>query len=529
MMEVLDRGFLAPHAVSEWAGRTPGGVALEHVDGTRVTYGELHEDALAWAGAFSRLGVGAGDHVATFLPNVFAYHRALLGLAWLRAVEVPLNAAYTGRMLEYTLGTADVSTLVTSVRFWEHVVEAAPQVPTLERVVVVDGAPPSEDLPCPVVALDELLAGVEPEERFEGPECWDVAALLYTSGTTGPSKAVITPWGFIYQFWSWVPEETVGRGEGLFCPMPLFHGAGRSGFNYAMTRGARFIIDEKFSATKVWDQVRATDAVALGLVGAMTSLLHAAPRSDADADNPVRHVILGPMIPEIEDFEQRFDVRVATCYGQTEIGSPIVTGFDHGPWANSGRVRTDYPHPEVRVVDEHDQPLGPGEVGELIVRTDEPWAMNLGYYGNPEEAITAWRNGWFHTGDAFRYDQDGRFYFVDRLTDTIRRRGENISSFEVENFVLEHPEIRECAALATPGEHGDDDILVAVVPEHPDTFDPAELTHFLQARMPHFMTPRYIDTLDHLPRTEATNRVRKTELRHQHPTPTAWDRTRHPD
>ena len=270
--------------------------------------------------------------------------------------------------------------------------------------------------------------------------------------------------------------------------------------------------------------MRATACTAAALVGPMTALLYSAPPAPGDADNPLRNVILGPMIPEIADFETRFGVRVATGYGQTEVGMPVTTGWDHGPWANCGRERLDYPWPEVRIVDEHDQPVGPGDVGEMVVRTAEPWALNAGYYKMPEQTAEAWRNGWFHTGDAFRSDTDGWYYFVDRKRDTIRRRGENISSFEVETLVLEHPDVVECAAVGVPAPLGDDDVMVVVVVRDPSTFDPAALLGFLEPRMPKFMLPRYVDVADDLPRTEASMRVRKHELRDRGVTPTTWDR-----
>jgi crotonobetaine/carnitine-CoA ligase len=306
--------------------------------------------------------------------------------------------------------------------------------------------------------------------------------------------------------------------------MPLFHNSGRSAFNYAMARGARFVLRDRFSATAFWTDIRATGCVTAALVGPMTALLFAAPSADDDGDTPLRHAILGPMIPEMEEFEARFGVRVATGYGQTETGMAVTTGWNHGPWQNCGRVREDYPWPEVRIVDRYDEPVAPGEIGELVVRSAEPWALNVGYYRMPEQTAEAWRNGWFHTGDAFRCDDDGWFYFVDRLRDTIRRRGENISSFEVETLVVEHPAVAECAAIGVPAALGEDDVMVAVILRDEARFDPAELLEFLTPRMPRFMLPRYVEVVDDLPRTEASMRVRKHELRARGVTATTWDR-----
>ena len=524
---ILDRLMLAPHALKRWAEEDPGRIALEHVDGEFITYGELDRQARTWAQAFGRLGIGPGTHVATFLPNQFDSYRVLLALSWLRAVEVPVNAAYTGRILEYALTQADAQVLVTAGDLTALVVSLTSRLPKLEAVVVLDRPASAVDAEgVRVFDRETLLHQAEAATDLPGPDCWDVAALLYTSGTTGPSKAVRMPWGAIYQNWSWVPEDAFGPGEGLHCAFPLFHNSGRSGFNGVLARGGRFVMREKFSATNVWDEVRRTNCVALALVGPLTALLYSAPPRVDDHDNPVRSVILGPMIPEMRAFEDRFGVRVCVAYGQTEIGCPLTSGWDHGPPSSCGKRRNSYPWPEVRVVDEYDNPLGPDRPGELVVRARAPWGLNLGYYNMDAETVSAWRNGWFHTGDVFTYDVEGNFYFVDRLKDTIRRRGENISSFEVEQHVLEHPAVLECAAVGIRSPLGDEEILVAVITGQGARLEPAALIDFLAGTMPAFMLPRYVEVLPNLPRSETTGRVRKQDLRERGLTDATWDRER---
>ncbi|MBL7500503.1 AMP-binding protein [Frankia sp. CNm7] len=563
---MLDRRLLAPHALAAWARRSPDAPALVQVDGPRLTYAELLAESYRWATCLRELGVGVGTHVATLLTDGFDPHRAMLGLAWLRAVEVPLNTAYVGEMLRHTLAVSEATTLVTTSALLTRVAEVAGSLPALTRVLLVDepagapgvtgpggeassggqagggedaggrgnggsrgetgvGAEPGAAWPAGVtiVSLGPALAATEPATDFAGPDVSDVNCLLFTSGTTGPSKAVITPWGLTYQMWSWVPEDTLAPGEALYSAMALFHNSGRSGFNYVLGRGGCLVTRPKFSATHVWADVRRYDCVALALVGPLTALLFAAPPRPDDADNPVRGVILGPMIGRMAEFERRFGVRVATCYGQTEVGAPLATGWDHGPWENTGLPRASWPGFETRIVDDSDEPVPAGQVGELVVRAREPWSMSLGYHGMAEASAAAWRNGWFHTGDAFRADADGRHYFVDRLRDTIRRRGENISSFEVEAAVAAHPGIRECAAVGVRTELGDDEVLVAVIAADP-SFDPADLVAFLDGRLPAFMVPRYVEVVDDLPRTSTTGRVRKNELRARGLPPTAWDR-----
>ena len=390
---------------------------------------------------------------------------------------------------------------------------------------MVDGSAPGAGH-YTAIALQDELAATEPQEDFDGPEVTDVSNLMFTSGTTGPSKAVISPWGLTYQMWSWVPDDMLQPGEALFSAMALFHNSGRSGFNYVLSRGGCLVTRDKFSATSVWDDVRRFGCVALALVGPLTALLYSAPPRPDDADNPVRSVILGPMIPQIADFERRFGVRVAICYGQTEIGAPVVSGWDHGPWETCGQRRTSWPYHEVRIVDENDASLPTGQVGELVVRSDEPGALNLGYYGMPERTAEAWRGSWFHTGDAFREDEEGNFYFVDRMNDAIRRRGENISSFEVEAAVALHPAVRECAAVGVRTEFGDDEVMAVVLVDDP-AFEPGELLEFLSGRLPKFMQPRYVNVVDELPRNATTGRVRKSELRAAGVTAGTWDAAAH--
>jgi crotonobetaine/carnitine-CoA ligase len=238
------------------------------------------------------------------------------------------------------------------------------------------------------------------------------------------------------------------------------------------------------------------------------------------------HVVgLVPLPPGVAEFERRFGVRVMTSYGMTEIGMPFVSdGSNLANDTSCGRLVPGWAGYEVRIVDEHDQPLPPNEAGELVVRTREPWVLNRGYHGKPEATAAAWRNGWFHTGDAFVCDEDGNYYFFDRIKDAIRRRGENISSFEVEALVNEHPEVVESAAIAVPSEYSEDEVKVCVVRADGSTLTESQLIEFLVPRMPKFMVPRYVEFVEALPKTEGTMRTRKFELRTEPLNDATWDR-----
>lgn len=505
---------LAPHALAARAAQSPDAAAVIYVGGATVTNAELHHGAQALARQLASIGVGRGTHVATFIPNGPFAHLAFLALGWLTAAEVPLNAALTGPLLRHALDEAHVEVLLVSSQFVDRLSDL--DLPSdLRAVVQIDGEPAPGTIP--------LASLAETDVELPGPIYRDIAAIMFTSGTTGPSKGVVFPWAVVYQFWSWLPDDGMGPTDRLYCALTMSHNSGRSAFNYAMVRGATVVARERFSGNEFWADVREHGCTIAALVGPMTQLLHSAPLDPADADNPLRTIITGPLIPEVEEFKRRFGVRIATSYGMTETGIVLSTGWDHGPAGNCGRPRPDYPWPEVRIVDEFDEPVAPGSVGELVVRTAEPWAMNVGYHGRPEATADAWRNGWFHTGDAFRVDDDGWYHLVDRLKDTIRRRGENISSFELEAIAGGHPDVIEAAAIGVPARLGEHDVLLVLEVADPASFDHNAYLAWVTPQVPRFMVPRYVEAVAALPRNATTQRVKKHDLRARGITSTARD------
>jgi crotonobetaine/carnitine-CoA ligase len=498
---------------------------MQDVDGRELTRRELHATNLRWADALRRVGVRAGEHVVTMLPNSFEAFHAWLAVAWLGATEVPANTMYRGEMLRYLIENSGAQTLVISERFLPQLHEVAAQLEHLTMVVVPDADDVPAELGARVVTKRELFADASPADDLVGPEYWDVAAIIYTSGTTGPSKGVLMPWGTLWSFVTTAPEDFVAPGEGFYAMYPAFHVSGKAMLYQASVFRARMVIREQFSIQHFWDDVRRFGITGAGLVGPMAPFLMLQPEQPDDADTPLRHVMMGPLVPQVEAFEARFGVEVGTGYGMTEIGAPFASdGYDLANATSCGKLRSGWAGYEARIVDEHDQPLGPGEVGELVVRTQEPWVINRGYHGMPEATAAAWCNGWFHTGDAFRYDEEGNYYFVDRLKDAIRRRGENISSFEVEALVSQHPDVMESAAVAVPSEYLEDELKICVVLRDGSTVTHEELIAFLIPRMPRFMVPRYVEFVDALPKTEATLRTQKVKLRDDPLNDRTWDR-----
>jgi carnitine-CoA ligase len=338
--------------------------------------------------------------------------------------------------------------------------------------------------------------------------------VLYTSGTTGPSKGVLVPWGQVGSVAAGVfPEGTYKAGDVLYCPFPPNHIGGRLFPAVGIRHGLPVVIRESFSASEYWADIHRYGITTTALVAAMANILWRAPATDADADNPLVNILMLPVIDEYKSFESRFGVRICTVFNMTEISIAIQSGWDIDDPQSCGRVRTGPPGYELRLVDDHDYPVEPGQVGELVCRTDLPWSLNAGYFGRPQQTAEAWRNGWFHTGDAFRRDEQGRYYFVDRMKDAIRRRGENVSSFEVEREVRDHPDVVDCAAIGVPSALSEEDIKVFVITVPGSRLTASALIEHVKAKCASFMVPTYVEFVDALPMTEATGRVKKAELR----------------
>jgi crotonobetaine/carnitine-CoA ligase len=287
-----------------------------------------------------------------------------------------------------------------------------------------------------------------------------------------------------------------------------------------LARGGSIVMPERFSTDRFWPLVRETEVTVVFLLGVMATFLLKAPPSPDDRLHRVTKCFIVPLSEGSQQFHDRFGVQVYTIFNMTEISSPIVSEPNPPARGTCGKVRAGV---DVRLVDENDCEVPDGTVGEMIVRTDRPWAMNHGYHKNPEATARAWRNGWFHTGDAFRRDPDGNFFFVDRIKDAIRRRGENISSFEVEAEIVAHPDVREAAVVAVPSEFGEDEVMAVVAATPGRVLDPANLIEFLRNRLAYFMIPRYIRVMPELPKTPSS-KVLKAEIRATGVTSDTWDR-----
>jgi crotonobetaine/carnitine-CoA ligase len=293
-------------------------------------------------------------------------------------------------------------------------------------------------------------------------------------------------------------------------------------FGIVIIAGATMAVRGKFSVSNFWHDIRQFKATFSILLSTMPNFLMSLPTSDADRDHTLKKLIMIPLLRNLDDFKARFGIaQITTFFNMTEVSCPIAAdGWNLVNLQSCGRPR---PGIQARIVDENDEPLPPGKAGELVLRADNAWELNLGYWRNETATAEAWRNQWLHTGDGFQYDADGNFYFVDRIKDCLRRRGENISSFEVEVEVDAHPAILESAAVAVPSDLSEDELKVVATLKPGCAVEPADLLAFLKDRLPAYMVPRYLEIrTEELPKT-ATGKVQKVLLRATGTTG-AWDR-----
>jgi crotonobetaine/carnitine-CoA ligase len=473
-------------------------------DGSQWTYAQTHRAANSVAGALQDLGVRHGDRVLSWLPNGPDALRVWFGTNLLGAVYTPLNTAYRGGLLEHALRLPEAKVLIAH----PDLLERLDQVRLPEDLKVI-----------PLVAgmWDERRPLITPDRPVEP---WDPYAIIFTSGTTGPSKGVLCSYAHIATTAASCLADTFGEDHRYMINLPLFHAGGTNLTYAALLLGGSVALVKRFDTKSFWDTVRRTGTTHVTLLGVMTTFLSKQPPSPGDRDHPLRHTFLVPAGDRPLEFAERFGVSVQAMFNMTETSVPILSEINPTTPGTCGRLR---PGVEGRLVDEHDQEVPDGEPGELILRTDRPWAMNSGYWGMPEATAAAWRNGWFHTGDAFRRSASGEYIFMDRMKDAIRRRGENISSFEVETEVLAHPAVRECAAVAVSSPDSEDEVLIVVSPADGREIDPAGLISFLSERLAHFMVPRYIRVVAELPKTP-TSKVEKHVLRAAGVAPGTWDR-----
>ena len=498
------------------AGKTA--IITEHEE---ITYDQLDARINSVGNAFVHMGVSKNDKVCVMLPNRPEFLYTWWGNAKLGGVTVPLNTALKGESLRYIIDHSDAETIVLSQRFVPVLTEIRQSLPQLKRLIVLRESDPQADpMPTDTIDFQELLSAptASPMREINSE---DIDSIMYTSGTTGLPKGVVHRHSRCYGGFILPIVTGYGATDRVYNTLPLFHVGGQNMVWMALVSDTSVALAERFSASRFWDDVRRYDATFTLFLGAMIPILMKQPPRSNDADNPLRIALSAAAPKNVWDaFEQRFNSKIVELYSQTEGGFIINTDAQaEGKVGSMGKPGAGY---EMQIVDANDQELPPGAVGELIYRPKDNRTLTE-YYKNPEATAEKTRGGWIRSGDLAYQDADGYFFFVDRKNDFMRRRGENISSFEVEKIVNRHPDVLESAAYAVPSELGEDDVMVAIVPQPGKRIDPTEFMAYCETNMTYFMIPRYVRMVVAFPKT-ATERTMKYQLKTEGVTADTWDR-----
>ncbi len=498
------------HRLRQVAEVAPDDVFLQFAD-IKYSFGDFETATNSAANTLEELGLQRRGRMGIFARNSFGFILAWFSAAKLGAIYVPINTEYKGDILRYQLNDSQVTHLLVDPEFLPLVVEVIDQLPELKHIVL--SAPTEVPAPlysaCNILTIADLLTGKSASPAIEVTHA-DPMAISFTSGTTGRSKGVLATNAHVATYaLDWAHLVALEKGEAIYTPLPLFHAiAAWMGVGSSVFFGNRIVISQRFSATLYWDELRAANANIAQGIFSMLPILMKQPIRDDDSAQPARAYYIGNSNPE---FEERFGIEIIEAYGATETG--IVAGTPYGkPRKGSSCGRINDHTFDAIVADKDDKPLAFGEGGELLVRPKQPFAMFSGYDNKDEATVESWRNLWFHTGDRCSLDEDGSLYFIDRDRDVIRRRGENISSFELERAINKHPDILECAVVPVKSDLGEYEVKIVVVmlPEKEST--PEEFWAFCDKVLPRFWVPSYLEFRESLPKT-GTQKVQKFRLK----------------
>lgn len=485
-------------------------------DARKWTYAQIDQDSSRLASGLADAGIAYRDHVAVIMDNRAEQLLAYFALGKLGAVTVPVNTAARGDLLTYFLEHADCSAVLVEEAFLPRVLDVADQLPRIKQVFVLGEGGRAPLLPAvagPALAdLGPLLAG-QARPLPVAPQFSDLAFLMFTSGTTGPSKAImITQAHAFYWGWDYARHHHYRADDVAYVYLPLFHGNGWLCTSMgALMADAAVALGKRFSASRFWQDVAASGATVTNCLGAVASFLWAQPPSAAEREHRMRRMGVSPVPAFGAQFERRFGVRIMTAYGLTDycMATAYSAQDPREKLGSCGRARLGV---EVRIADENDMPLPAGQDGEILIRSNNPWGASLGYYKMAQASLDARRNLWFHTGDRGHLDSDGYLYFKDRIKDAIRRRGENISAFEVEAVIASHPSVAAVAVYAVRADATEDEVASSVVLRDGASLTAHELIAHCQKNLAYFMVPRYVEFVQDLP-MNLSQKVEKYVLR----------------
>jgi len=486
--------------------------------GTTWTYADACDGVARCAGVLRSAGIEPGDRVAIICSNRIEFFEIVLGCTWLGAIAVPINVASRGPQLEHILSNCAARLLVIEAAYAENLALVDPRQLAIDAIWLIDDTTELRIGDVTSIAMPRDGAPIAAARVRPG----DLALILYTSGTTGPAKGVCCPQA---QYFWWAVNTAsllqLTADDVLCSSLPLFHTNALNTFYQALLTGSSVCFEKRFSASRFFASLAQHKATVTYLLGAMVPILLSTPQAAEETAHAVR-VALAPGVPPRfhQEFTQRTGIRLLDGWGSTETNFVLGATIEHQQPGLMGPVFEGF---QARVVDEQDNELADDTAGELVVRADDPFAFASGYFRNPEQTAEAWRNLWFHTGDRVIRRSDGYFRFVDRLKDAIRRRGENISSFEVEQVLLSHPAVANAAAFPVRSSLAEDEVMAAVILHPGQTLTEAELIAFCEPRLAHFAVPRYLEFMQELPSTES-GKIQKYKLRERGVTAATWDR-----
>ncbi len=506
---------------------------LQYANNPPLSFAATNASAKRIANGLVGIGVSKGDRAAIYMPNSPDFILTWFGIVKAGAVMVPVNTAYKMDFLQDIVDSSDTKVLFTAEEYLERLVPIQEQLTQLEKVIVWtrSGSDKFENpgfKSKPLIPFSTFVEEYPESEPNVEVKFTDYARFMYTSGTTGRSKCVVRPSAAdYYSARGYVEVMDMTDDDVLFTCLPLFHSNAQVLTTYpALLAGARVAVYERYSSTRFWKWIKESRTSVFNLLGGMAYFLWNTPPVPEEKEHRVRLVLASPAPHDIlEQFMERFNLTLIEGYGLTETG--VVTYMRPKELFRVGSCGKEAPGYEVKIVNpDTDEEVPRGEIGEIVMRPRIPNIMLHYYHKMPEKTVEDFRNFWFHTGDAGRMDKKGYIYFVDRVKDYIRRRGENISSFEVEKIVSSHPSVAESSAVgvkAQTGVYAEDEVMIVVVKKLNMDVAPEGLMKWCEDRMPYFMIPRFVRFIGALPKTP-TERVQKHKLREEGITPDTWDR-----
>lgn len=525
MQEYAQEERVLTDIIEDKARKNPNRVVFQFGDDP-ITLEQLNAGINKAANGFIALGVKRGDKVAIMLPNCPEFLYSWFGLNKIGAVEVPINTALKGTGLIHQIVYSDCVALITDTQFMENLENVAGDLTSVRHIISIDTK--GEHSTMPTLAGFENLTYAELSDRpstSPGIKVHfnDMASILFTSGTTGVSKGVQMSHHYWYDIWSSsVQYSRYTEDDCLYTGLPFFHGNAQGiTVGPAILADAKAVIVDRFSASRLWDDCRKYECTEANYIGGIIPILLKQEEKENDGDNPLR-LMVGAAAPQDEwnAFQKRFNTKIMEVYGMTECYCCLASPYDEPRAGSCGKPITGW---EVLIVDDDNNECKPGSLGEFVARAPNENVGTSGYYNNPEATAELIQDGWIHTGDLGRMDEDGYFYFVDRKKQALRRRGENISSFEVESVISSHDSVLESAIVGVPSDVGEEEVKAVVVLKPGHSLSHEDIIRWCEPRLAYFAIPRYIAIRGEMPKTPS-ERVEKFKLKQEGITADCWDR-----